>query len=192
MILQVPETNSTRFEFSENGPVNVPEMGSVSTEPGLRDLLITDSYLRVDDGTRYPAVLITAGLNDPRVPVWQPAKMAARLQAATASGRPVLLRVDPHAGHGPGSTQTQRNELTADILAFLMHELTPHPQPALQHDLSRRQPGPRERATHAKQLQTATPGREYAPPESASLPVVIVSPFDHFQSFIVIVTVVPL
>ncbi|MGH3227863.1 MAG: prolyl oligopeptidase family serine peptidase [Streptosporangiaceae bacterium] len=127
MIMQVPETNSTRFEFSENGPVNVPEMGSVSTEPGLRDLLITDSYLRVRDGTRYPAVLITAGLNDQRVPVWQPAKMAARLQAATASGRPVLLRVDPHAGHGFGSTQTQRNELTADILAFLMHELTPHP-----------------------------------------------------------------
>ena len=173
MIMQVPETNSTRFEFSENGPVNVPEMGSVSTEPGLRDLLITDSYLRVDDGTRYPAVLITAGLNDPRVPVWQPAKMAARLQAATASGRPVLLRVDPHAGHGQGSTQTQRNELTADILAFLMHELTPHPQPALQHDLSRRQPGPHERATHAKQLQTATPGREYAPPESGSLPVIL-------------------
>jgi prolyl oligopeptidase len=126
MIMQVPETNSTRFEFCENGPINVPEMGSVSTESGLRDLLITDSYLRVRDGVRYPAVLITAGLNDPRVPVWQPAKMAARLQAATASGRPVLLRIDPHAGHGRGSTQAQRNELTADILAFLLHELTPH------------------------------------------------------------------
>jgi prolyl oligopeptidase len=125
MIMQVPLTNSTRFEFSENGPVNVPEMGSVSTESGLRDLLITDSYLRVRDGVRYPAVLLTAGLNDPRLPVWQPAKMAARLQAATASGRPVLLRVDPHAGHGRGSTRAQRNELTADILAFLMQELTP-------------------------------------------------------------------
>ena len=123
MIMQVPSTNSTRFEFSENGPVNVPEMGSVSTESGLRDLLITDSYLRVRDGTRYPAVLLTAGLNDPRVVVWQPAKMAARLQAATASGRPVLLRIDPHAGHGYGSTQAQRTELTADILAFLLHEL---------------------------------------------------------------------
>jgi len=129
MIMQVPATNSTRFEFSENGPINVPEMGSVSTESGMRDLLITDCYLRVEDGVRYPAVLITAGLNDPRLAVWQPAKMAARLQAATASGRPVLLRVDPHAGHGQGSTQTQRNELTADILAFLMHELTQHRRP---------------------------------------------------------------
>jgi prolyl oligopeptidase len=125
MIMQVPATNTTRMEFSENGPINVPEHGSVTTEPGLRDLLITDSYLQVDEGARYPAVLITAGLNDPRLAVWQPAKMAARLQAATASGRPVLLRVDFHAGHGHGSTQTQRNELTADILAFLMQELSP-------------------------------------------------------------------
>jgi prolyl oligopeptidase len=124
MIMQVPATNTTRIEFSENGPINVPEHGSVSTESGLRGLLITDCYLRVQDGVRYPAVLITAGLNDPRLAVWQPAKMAARLQAATASGRPVLLRVDPHAGHGHGSTRTQRNELTADILAFLLRELS--------------------------------------------------------------------
>jgi prolyl oligopeptidase len=129
MVMQVPATNTTRMEFSENGPINVPEHGSVTTESGLRDLLITDCYLRVRDGVRYPAVLITAGLNDPRLAVWQPAKMAARLQAATASGRPVLLRVDPHAGHGKGSTQTQHNRLTADILAFLLHELTPRPEP---------------------------------------------------------------
>jgi prolyl oligopeptidase len=127
MIMEVPATNTTRMEFSENGPINVPENGSVSTEPGLRDLLITDCYLRVQDGVGYPAVLLTAGLNDPRVAVWQPAKMAARLQAATASGRPVLLRIDPHAGHGFGSTQAQRNQLTADLLAFALHELTPRP-----------------------------------------------------------------
>ncbi len=128
MVMQVPVTNTTRKEFSENGPVTVAEMGSVNTEEGLRDLLITDCYLRVQDGTRYPAVLITTGLNDRRVAVWQPAKLAARLQAATASGRPALLRVDPHAGHGRGSTQGQRNQLTADILAFLTHELTAQPQ----------------------------------------------------------------
>jgi prolyl oligopeptidase len=127
MIMRVPATNTTRLEFSENGPINVPEHGSVTTESGLRDLLITDCYLQVRDGIRYPAVLITAGRNDPRLAVWQPAKMAARLQAATGSGRPVLLRIDPHAGHGQGSTRTQRDELTADILAFLLHELAPRP-----------------------------------------------------------------
>jgi prolyl oligopeptidase len=123
MVMAVPATNATRQEFSENGPINVPEHGSVSTEAGLRDLLITDCYLRVKDGTRYPAVLIMAGLNDPRVAIWQPAKMAARLQAASTSGRPVLLRIDPHAGHGFGSTQAQRDELTADLLSFLLHSL---------------------------------------------------------------------
>lgn len=128
MVMQVPAINTTRAEFSENGPINVPEHGSVTTEAGLHDLLITDCYLRVRDGTRYPAVLITAGLNDLRVAIWQPGKMAARLQAATASGRPVLLRIDPYAGHGFGSTQAQSNKLTADILAFLLHELTPRPE----------------------------------------------------------------
>ncbi|HEY2548966.1 MAG TPA: prolyl oligopeptidase family serine peptidase [Streptosporangiaceae bacterium] len=123
MVLEVPAINMTRMEFSENGPVNAPEFGSVSTETGLRDLLLIDSYLQVRDGERYPAVLLTAGLNDLRVAAWQPAKMTARLQAATGSGRQVLLRVDPHAGHGFGSTQAQRDQLTADILAFLWHEL---------------------------------------------------------------------
>jgi prolyl oligopeptidase len=49
--------------------------------------------------------------------------MAARLQAATASGRPVLLRVDYDAGHGMGSTAAQRDEELADELAFLMWQL---------------------------------------------------------------------
>ena len=123
MVLQVPAVNHTRAEFSENGPVNIPEFGTVTTEAGLRDLLIIDCYLRIADGTPYPAVLLTVGLNDSRVPTWEPSKMTARLQAATTSGRPVLLRVDPHGGHGFGSTSAQRVELTADMFAFLMHEL---------------------------------------------------------------------
>jgi prolyl oligopeptidase len=123
MVLQVAATNMTRQEFSENGPINIPEHGTVTTEAGWHDLLITDCYLRVADDTRYPAVLLTAGINDPRLPYWQPAKMAARLQAASASGRPVLLRVEAHGGHGFGSTRDQRDQLTADILAFLLHEL---------------------------------------------------------------------
>jgi prolyl oligopeptidase len=51
------------------------------------------------------------------------AKMAARLQAASASGKPVLLRVDYDAGHGFGSTRKQRNEELADIYAFLFQQL---------------------------------------------------------------------
>jgi prolyl oligopeptidase len=123
MVMRVPAVNLTRQEFSENGPINIPEFGTVTTADGLRDLLIIDAYLRVQDSTPYPAVLLTAGLNDPRVAVWQPAKMAARLQAATSSRRPVLLRVDAHAGHGHGSTRCQRDALAADVFAFLLQAL---------------------------------------------------------------------
>jgi prolyl oligopeptidase len=120
MVLHVPVTNALRNEFGENGPINVPEFGSVSTEQGLRGLLIMDAYLRIQDGTPYPAVLLTAGMNDPRVDVWQPAKIAARLQAATRSGRPVLLRIEEQAGHGEGSTRSQEDSLLADEFAFLL------------------------------------------------------------------------
>ncbi|MEU7900620.1 prolyl oligopeptidase family serine peptidase [Nonomuraea sp. NPDC049152] len=113
--------NAARTEFSENGPINVPEFGSVATSDGLRGLLIADAYLRVEDGVPYPAVLLTAGLRDARVPPWQPAKLAARLQAVTSSGLPVLLRVEEHGWHGAGSTREQEHALLADVLAFLLH-----------------------------------------------------------------------
>jgi prolyl oligopeptidase len=121
VVLRVPVTNSTRIEFSEYGPINVPEFGSITTEAGLRDLLITDSYLRITDGTDYPAVLLTTGRNDHVVPMWQAGKMAARLQAASTSQRPILLRIEEHTGHTGGSTREQQDTLLADQLAFLLH-----------------------------------------------------------------------
>jgi prolyl oligopeptidase len=77
----------------------------------------------VKDGVNYPAVLLMHGVNDPRVEVWQSAKMAARLQAATANlsdGRPVLLRLDYDAGHGVGSSRRQRDVELADVYSFLL------------------------------------------------------------------------
>ena len=110
MVLQVPAVDTARIEFSENGPVNVPEYGSVATEEGLRGLLAADAYLRVEDGVPYPAVLLTTGRRNPRVPPWQPGKMAARLRAATSSGLPVPLRVEEHGGHGFGATGEQEEQ----------------------------------------------------------------------------------
>ena len=79
-----------------------------------------DAYQHVHDGVKYPSVLLTTGLHDPRVAPWEPTKMTARLQAATASDNPVLLRVDTDAGHGIGSTRMQRDIETADIIAFIL------------------------------------------------------------------------
>ncbi len=112
-------SNPLRFESTPNGPPNVPEFGSVKTQPGFEDLYAMDSTQHIRKGTAYPAVLLTTGFNDPRVTPWEPAKMTARLQAATSSGKHILLRVDYQAGHGFGSTKTQVQELLADGWSFL-------------------------------------------------------------------------
>ena len=120
VISQVGVSNTLRAEFSQNGPPNVPEFGSVTTADGFKGLYEMDSYQHVKDGTKYPAMLLTTGMTDPRVDPWQAAKMAARVQAATTSGKPVLLRVDFQAGHGIGSTRSQRDEEFGDIFAFIL------------------------------------------------------------------------
>jgi prolyl oligopeptidase len=78
------------------------------------------TYHHIKDGTEYPAVMVITGINDPRVTPWEPAKLTARLQAATSSGKPVLLRVDYEAGHGWGSTKTQQEQTNADKWSFLL------------------------------------------------------------------------
>lgn len=122
MVMNVPVTDALRSEFTENGVPNILEFGSVTTEEGFRALQIIDSYRKVRDGVAYPAVLLTTGANDPRVEPWMAMKMAARLQAATSSGRPVLLRVEYQGGHGMGSTKQQVNAETADTWAFLLRQ----------------------------------------------------------------------
>jgi prolyl oligopeptidase len=114
----VPAANTLRMEFSPNGPPNVPEFGTVTTEQGFKNLYAMDSAQHVKKGVHYPAVMISLGLNDPRVEPWGPAKFAATLMAS-GSLNPVLLRVDANAGHGVGSSRTQIDLLTADWIAFI-------------------------------------------------------------------------
>jgi prolyl oligopeptidase len=120
VISEVGVSDALRSEFSPNGPPNIPEFGSVTTESGFHGLLAMDAYQHVHDGVKYPSVLLTTGLNDPRVAPWEATKMTARLQAATASNNPVLLRVEADAGHGIGSTRAQRDRETADLIAFIL------------------------------------------------------------------------
>jgi prolyl oligopeptidase len=112
-------TDMLRFETTANGPDNIPEFGSVKTEAGFRALHAMSPYANVKDGVAYPAVLLEAGYNDPRVDAWIVGKMAARLQAATSSGKPVLLRVEFDSGHFRGNTD-QAAELLADEWSFLL------------------------------------------------------------------------
>ena len=130
----VPEVgvlNAIRAETSANGVPNIPEFGTVKDERQFAALQEMDALDHVKDGVRYPATLLIHGVNDPRVPVWESFKMAARLQAATASGKPVLLRLDYASGHGIGSTKTQRQEEYADMWTFMLWQFgDPRFQPA--------------------------------------------------------------
>lgn len=123
VIPSVGVLDAIRAEFTPNGPPNIPEFGSVKTEDGFKGLFAMSAYHQVRDGTPYPSVMLTHGVNDPRVEVWQSTKMAARLQAATSTlpnANPVLLRLDYDAGHGIGSSRSQRNAELADVYSFLL------------------------------------------------------------------------
>jgi prolyl oligopeptidase len=111
-----------RVEATPNGAFNVTEFGTVKDAEQFKALHAYSPLHRVVDGTRYPSVLLTAGENDPRVDSWHAKKMAARLQEATASGRPVVLRLSGW-GHGMGSSRDEVISQAADTWTFLFAEL---------------------------------------------------------------------
>lgn len=117
--LRVPVANLMRFESTEGGPANVPEYGSIAKPEDVKFMLASDPYHRIKEGVKYPAMVVTGGMHDVRVPVWLPAKFAARVQSATTGG-PVLVRVETGAGHGLGSRRSQVREEWADLYAFAL------------------------------------------------------------------------
>jgi prolyl oligopeptidase len=98
-VCNVGDANAMRMEFSPNGPVNTPEFGTVKDPAECEALYEMDGVQHVQQGVKYPAVLCVAGWNDPRVVPWEPGKFAAALQNASASGKPVLLKVNYDNGH---------------------------------------------------------------------------------------------
>jgi prolyl oligopeptidase len=122
-VFNVGELDAVRSEESANGATNTSEFGTVKDASEFAALLRMSTYHAIADGTAYPAVLLVHGMNDPRVDVWHSAKTAARLLAASSSGKPVLLRLDLEAGHGVGSTTNQRHAMWADIYAFLLWQM---------------------------------------------------------------------
>jgi prolyl oligopeptidase len=114
------ETDTLRSEFTPNGPPNISEFGSVTTQDGFHGLYAMSAEAHVRDGVKYPGVMGFTGANDPRVAPWEVAKIVAAMQAATSSARPVLLNVSYDSGHGIGSTTSQYVDETTDGLSFLL------------------------------------------------------------------------
>ena len=115
--------DTVRAEVTPNGVPNIPEFGTRTTEAGFKALYEMSTYHHIKDGVKYPAVMFLAGVNDPRVEVWQTTKTAARLMAANAGNRPILVRLDYEAGHGIGNTKKQVLEQRADIYSFLLWQM---------------------------------------------------------------------
>ena len=113
-------SNPLRYVMEQESFTEEPEWGEIAKPEGYRWLKAIDSYQHVKDGQAYPAVLLTTGVTDPRVAPFHVAKMTARLQAATSSTNPILLRVDYDAGHGIGSTRGQQDKEAVDTYAFLL------------------------------------------------------------------------
>ena len=121
----LPDLDMVRFyQFTETN--NLPallEYGNAAVEDEFHMLRAFSPYQNVRDGVAYPAVMLTQGDLDTRVPPLQARKMTARLQAATSSGLPVILDYDPRAGHAGGRTFSRNVRNAAMELAFLLGQL---------------------------------------------------------------------
>lgn len=101
----------------------VPEYGSADDPKQFAYLYRYSPYHNVKDGVKYPAVLFVTGDSDTRVAPLHARKMAARMQAATGSDRPILLRYDTKAGHSGGQPVNKQIDEQTDIMSFLLWQL---------------------------------------------------------------------
>ena len=117
-----------RVELDPNGAFNVTEFGTVKDPAQFRALRAYSPFHNVTDGTKYPAVFFLAGEKDGRVNPSNSRKMTARLQAATASANPILVRLSGASGHGMGTALSERIAQQADVFAFLFDQLAMKPE----------------------------------------------------------------
>ena len=124
-VAQVPFVDALTTMLDDKLPLTVneyDEWGNPNEEQFYRYI---KSYSPYDNlrSVAYPAVLVTGGLNDPRVSYWEPAKWVARMRTVNTSTRPVVLKTQMGAGHmGPsGRYEAWREE--AFVMAFVISQL---------------------------------------------------------------------
>ena len=123
VVCQVPLLDMLRYPRFRIARLWIPEYGDPDDPEAFRWLHAYSPYHQVRDGTPYPAVLLTAGESDSRVDPLHARKMTARLQAASSSGRPILLRQETRAGHGQGKPVSKLLDEWTDVWSFLFAEL---------------------------------------------------------------------
>ncbi len=121
-ISSVPLTDMLRFHRFQFAKSWTKEYGDPDIEQEFNWIRPYSPYHNVKEGVAYPAMLVTAGLHDGRVDAFHARKIAAKWQAASSSGRPILLRINRESGHGSTSLDHYKAELL-DEMAFLHMEL---------------------------------------------------------------------
>ncbi len=123
VVCQVPLLDMLRYHQFLIARLWIPEYGSADDAEQFKWLHAYSPYHRVKDGTAYPAILLEAAESDTRVDALHARKMAARLQAATSSDAPILLRLETKAGHGAGKPRAKIVEELTDVYSFLFWQL---------------------------------------------------------------------
>jgi oligopeptidase B len=115
--------NTMQDESLPLTPGEWPEWGNPITDPAAFDLIRSYSPYDNVSAQDYPPMLITGGLNDPRVTYWEPAKWAARLRALKTDANPLLLKINMGAGHGGKSGRYDALTEKAEAFAFMLEAL---------------------------------------------------------------------
>ncbi|WP_327753792.1 S9 family peptidase [Sphingobium sp. SJ10-10] len=104
-------------------PGEWPEWGNpIEDKTAFETILSYDPYSNVS-AQGYPPLMVTAGLNDPRVTYWEPAKWVARLRATKTDDNILILKTNMGAGHGGKSGRFESLHETAEEFAFILWQL---------------------------------------------------------------------
>jgi prolyl oligopeptidase len=123
VVCQVPILDMVRYHRFLMARLWIPELGTAEDPEDFSWLYAYSPYHRVQDGKEYPAVLFATADSDTRVDALHARKMAARLQAASSSLQPILLRLESKAGHGAGKPRSKILDEWTDVWTFLFWQL---------------------------------------------------------------------
>lgn len=120
VVAAAPLFDMVRYEHHGLGPLWTREYGTATDPTHLKRLLSYSPYHNVRADVAYPAALFTVFDQDARVDALHARKMCAALQSATAGSRPIILRRESQAGHGPRAL-SRAITVASDALAFAAH-----------------------------------------------------------------------
>lgn len=121
-IIEFGSLNMMRSEMRPNGANNTKEFGTIKNKKDFEALKKMDAYYHIKKNTKYPSLLLTAGINDPRVPSWFSLKFMAKMKLYDNSKNPKLILIDSTAGHGKDVDKIKQYQRFANILSFAMQQ----------------------------------------------------------------------